>query len=541
MRLLLVALALLAGVPALAQPAPARHWVFFADRDAAAGAIPSAAPPSERAVARRALRGTSPAWADAPVAARYVAALRALGVDPVVESRWLNAVTAPLTPEARAAVEKLPFVRAVRPVARVERASMAAEPAAPGVPLARGGLDPGPSALQLRLVGADVALAAGYDGAGVRLGFLDTLFDFAHPALAHVAAGGRLVGVQDFTGGQPQANYHGLATTSIALGADAGDLVGPAHGAEVLAGTTEYAPTETPAEEDFFIAGLEWMEAQGVDVVSVSLGYHDFDPAGPGPEDYTFDDLDGDTTPFTRAVDRAAALGVLVVVAAGNDGNNAWGHIAAPADADSALAVGSVDPDSARSSFSGYGPTADGRVKPDVAALGRGVWIAQPGGGYSFGQGTSFAAPMAAGVAAQLLQADPALAPMDVIRLLRQTASQAAAPDTLLGYGILDASAALVAAGVEPWPDPGATGLLVAPNVAAPGERLMVVIDGASGALSLDVVDLLGRVVLTVYDRVRSDGGRYGVPLTVPPLAAGTYVVRLRLDERTETRVLVVR
>src|SRR5690606_19617854 len=148
-----------------------------------------------------------------------------------------------------------------------------------------------------------------YDGTGVRVGFLDTLFDFDHVALAHIEAGGRLLGVMDFTG-QSQSNYHGLNTTSVAFGFDEGELVGPAHGAEVLAATTEYAPTETHQEEDFFVAGLEWLEQNGVDVVNVSLGYSTFDP---GEGDYTYEDMDGDTTPFTRAVDVAAALGVVVV------------------------------------------------------------------------------------------------------------------------------------------------------------------------------------------------------------------------------------
>ncbi|HLT46132.1 MAG TPA: S8 family serine peptidase [Rubricoccaceae bacterium] len=541
--LLLLTLATGAAGALHAQPtATAKYWVFFIDKGDGAARAPSFVV-SERAAARRALRGQAarPRGVDVPVSPAYVAALEALGAEVAVESRWLNAVSAVLTPAQIDAVAALPFVRELRPVARLERTTLPSfTPLAPPSPLApvAGGYDYGPSEAQLALVHADAALEAGYDGDGVVLGYLDTLFDFSHQALVHIPDDGRLLGVEDFTG-QEQDNYHGLNTTSVALGFDPGDLIGPAFMAEVLAATTEYAPTETHDEEDFFIAGLEWLEANGVDVVNVSLGYSTFDP---GEGDYTYEDLDGDTTPFTQAVDRAAALGVAVVVAAGNEGDGSWRYITAPADADSAIAVAAVRLNGTRASFSGVGPTADGRLKPDVAALGVDVHVASRFGGYTDGNGTSFAAPMVAGVVCQLLEADPTLDPIAIRDLLRATASQASDPDSLLGWGIADAEAAvLLAVAAEPGVAEARPWRLF-PSVARAGGRLVAEVDVARpGPLTLALYDVLGRRVGTLYDGPVA-AGPTRLPLAAPALAPGLYFVRADgPDLHAAARLVVVR
>jgi len=493
------------ATPAIAQSVP-RYWIV-----PDASATVAAPAPSPAVQARRALRASA-APSERALAPDARAALADLGVVPAVESRWLGAVSAPLTPAQHAAVAALPWVRAVRPVARLTTAGgpvLAPFVAAP-LPAPP---DAGPSLPQLQRIGADALLDAGLTGAGVRVGFLDTLFDFAHPALAHIAADGRLVAVEDFTGGLPQSNYHGLNTTSVALGDAAGALIGPGHGATVLAGTTEYAPTETHAEEDYFVAGMEWLELQAVDVVSVSLGYSVFDP---GEGDYAYADLDGDTTPFTRAADRAATFGVVVVVSAGNEGNSDWHHITAPADGDSVIAVGAVHPDGSYASFSGVGPTADGRIKPDVAAQGTDIVYARPGGDYGFGgSGTSFSAPLVAGVAAQLLEARPLMTPMEVRDALRETATQAGTPDNQLGWGIVQAPAALAyATADEPAPT---AGWRLFPNVTRAGAPVTA---ETRGPATLVVTDALGRRIATT---TVPGAGRHVVPL--PMLAPGVYVV----------------
>jgi subtilisin family serine protease len=536
-RLVLSALALLlAGPGALAQPdaAPVKYWVFFADKLAGDGwgedraMAPAVVTP--RALERRRLRSSParPSRLDLPVAAPSVERLRAIGIEPVVTSRWFNAVSARLTAEQADAVRALSFVRDVRPVGRL--APRRAAPASPVV------IDYGPSQLQLDVINARAAIEAGYDGSGVVVGFLDTTFDFGHPAFATT----EVLGQEDFTG-QPQGSTHGLAVASVAVGFDEGALVGPGFGAAVLAATTEYAPTETHQEEDFFVAGMEWLEAGGADVVNVSLGYSTFD-AGEG--DYTYDDMDGNTTLVTQAADIAASLGLVVVTSAGNEGDDDWFYVTAPADADSVIAVGAIRADSTRSPFSSHGPTADGRTKPDVVALGSGVVIARADGGYGSGSGTSFSAPAVSGVVAQILQANPALDPIAVRDVLRATASQADGPDNDLGWGVVDAATAvqqalaLAADGPAPAPETAAEAFLYPTVVLRDRRALTMELRGIGGAgpVALRLYDVLGRRVAVLYDGPLRLGP---VALALPRLPAGVYFYRFTGGVEEGGRIVV--
>lgn len=519
----LLAVVLLTAAHAVAQPAapPVKHWVFFADKpaDAARGAS-SRVVLAPHTVERRHLRGNPARTAglDVPVAVSYVDQLQSMGVEPIVVSRWFNAVSVFLTPEQIEAVRALPFVRGVQPVARLATERIVAPTPEPVSPVV---IDYGPSQLQLDLINARLPIEDGFTGEGVIVGFLDTTFDFAHPALAHVD----LLGQENFTG-QEQSNTHGLSVASVAVGFDEGDLVGPGFDAAVLAATTEYAPSETHQEEDFFVAGMEWMEANGADVVNVSLGYSAFD-AGEG--DFTYDDMDGNTTLVTRAADLAAAFGIAVVTSAGNEGSSDWLYITAPADADSVIVAGAMRVDSTKASFSSIGPTVDGRTKPDVMALGVSVVIARSDGGYSMGNGTSFSAPAVTGVVAQMLQANPTLDPIAVRDVLRATASQSSAPDNERGWGVVNAAAAVQEAIVLATDDPGTprpTDAVLYPTLLR-RDRQTVTMRLTSSDLgqrvTLRLYDVLGRRVAVLYEGPPRLGP---VSLTLPPLRAGVYFYR---------------
>ena len=231
---------------------------------------------------------------------------------------------------------------------------------------------------------------------------------------------------------------------------------------------------------------------------------------------------------WDRAADIAASLGIVVVASAGNEGDGSWHYITAPADADSVITVGAVRADSTRASFSSFGPTSDGRTKPDVVAMGVNVWLARPGNDYGMGNGTSFSAPAVAGVVAQILQANPALDPIAVRDVLRATAGQADDPDNERGWGVVNAAAAVQQAIVLSTEDPVAAPVeaVLYPTVVARGRgslTMRLTGTGVAEPVTLRLYDVLGRRVAVLYDGPPRLGP---VPLALPSLPAGVYFYR---------------
>jgi subtilisin family serine protease len=441
-----------------------RHvaWVYLQDKgDASRAARAASAPASPRALSRRARRGSATAAAllDLPVAPAYAAAVEARVLRVRHSLRWLNALSVEATAAQLRVLEALPFVTRLDSVRRLRRppeALLEWDEAAARAQLQRApraaAIDYGTSLGQLAQIGVPALHDGGLSGEGVVIAVLDAGFNnLGHEALAPL----RILAARDFVNGDddvgdgPDAGRggsHGTATLSALAGFAPGKLVGPAFGASFILAKTENADSETPIEEDHWAAAAEWAEALGADVISSSLGYLEFDRGHPS---YTPEDMNGETAVSTRAAELAAARGVVVVSSAGNAGfHPSRNTLGAPADGKRVVAAAALTAEGARASFSSVGPSADGRVKPDLAAQGQGVKVAGDAApdAYRSANGTSFSCPLIAGVAALVLHAHPEYGVDQVLAVLRGTASQAQRPDNLLGFGIVDAAAAVRAA-----------------------------------------------------------------------------------------------
>ncbi|MFZ1520437.1 MAG: S8 family serine peptidase [Ignavibacteriaceae bacterium] len=304
-------------------------------------------------------------------------------------------------------------------------------------------LNYGSSFTQVNQINVPAVHDSGYNGSGVTICVLDAGFDnLPHEAFSSM----NIIAAYDFVNNDPNVGNqgdmgegsHGTATLSIIGGFKEGQLIGPAYGADFILAKTENTDSETPVEEDNWVAALEWADSIGVDVTSTSLGYIDYDFPFTS---YTWEDMDGNTAIITIAGDLAVAKGIVVVNSAGNEGyNSSHNTLGAPADGDSVIAIGAVTSSGIRTSFSSVGPSADGRIKPDLMAMGSNVYHADSfGNNYWSGGGTSYSCPLVAGVCALLLDANPNLTPMEVLDILRSTATLSTTPNNEYGWGIIDA------------------------------------------------------------------------------------------------------
>ncbi|HED37046.1 MAG TPA: T9SS type A sorting domain-containing protein, partial [Ignavibacteria bacterium] len=303
----------------------------------------------------------------------------------------------------------------------------------------------GPSFTEYKLSGIPVVNSYGINGKGVIVGILDDGFHWKnHESLdtRNVIAEYNFVFHDSSTawqpGDSPISGDHGTFVFSLIGGYKPGEIIGPAHDASFILAKTEDDRSETHIEEDNYAAALQWMESLGVDITTSSLGYSIFDDS---TYSYTYQDMNGKTTIVTKAAELAFKRGVLTFTAAGNEGNTKWHYIVAPADGFNILAVGAVDSNNRVTSFSSRGPTSDGRIKPDIMAMGSNNYGASSAGfnSYDYGSGTSFATPIASGVAAMLLSVYPKLTNVEARDIILKTSGNADNPNNVIGYGLISA------------------------------------------------------------------------------------------------------
>lgn len=447
-----------------AEGTPIKVWVFFIDkgfaseRERAAAMRRLHATYDRKAVQRRQLRRTAPGLfdeRDLPVAAAYIDAVRATGAELHITSRWLNAVSAWVNAEQAEAIAALPFVESIEPVRRGRRIEPPApdEEQFPVAPLGGRGFY-GAAEEQLEQMNLIALHAEGATGEGIIVGILDTGFVRTHEAFNHpdhplqVIAEYDFINMDENTGieeGDPYSQHrHGTLILGTLGAYMPEELVGGAYDAAFILCKTEDTSDEYPGEEDNYVAGLEFIEANGGDVSTSSLIYLDW---------YTQEDMDGQTAVTTIAVNAATENGLYCCTAAGNEGhdqNPQTSHLGAPADAFQAITCGAVESTGEIAGFSGDGPTADGRVKPEVLARGSSTHTVNPDDdhGYDTASGTSLSTPLVAGAVACIVQAQPTWTVDQLREFLFVTADYYVANGTfdpyyVYGYGVLDAYGAV--------------------------------------------------------------------------------------------------
>ncbi len=420
-----------------------------------------------RALARRARvlpAGSLVSTSDLPLYPPYLEAIAAAGAEVRQTSRWLNTAMVLADSATYERLRSLPFLDSARMMKARRRTTDI--PFGKGSSLVRIQTSPPPADprsfcitdhygradYQNRMTGIDKGHMLGIAGEGVLVGVLDAGFDWrGHAALRHL----NVIAEHDFVfndsnvadePGEFGAESHGTTVMGMIGGYYQNVLIGGAPHASFILAKTEDIRSERQVEEDNFVAGLEWIESMGADVTNTSLGYTTFD----APErSHDYSELDGRTAHASRGLNHAVSLGVVCVVAAGNEAGR-YNYVSVPAEADSAIAVAAVDSSGRVAYFSsrGFGEmTVPGRVrlKPDVAAFGVGNWGADHSDTFRIltGQGTSYASPMVAGAVAMILSARPGLTPYQVRELLYKTSSRATDPDTAVGHGVVNVGRAL--------------------------------------------------------------------------------------------------
>jgi serine protease AprX len=415
-----------------------RYVVFFTDK---AGTPYSVSHPasflSVRALARRSKLNVPVTEEDLPVSPAYVDHLRNAGATVLYTSRWFNAAVVQCPESLLGTLLSLPGVN------RIELVAPGPRPSAGGREEDGAGMRTMEStASQLTMHNLNAMHDEGVRGEGIMVGVFDGGFRGADTiaAFRHIFDEGRLEHLLAFnlvTGGNQVFRHddHGTQVWSVIAAYLPGHFTGGAYKARFMLAVTEDVSTEYRIEEYNWVVAAERADSAGVDVINTSLGYNLFD----SPDmNYTPADMNGQTAVISRAAQKAAQRGIVVVVSAGNEGARPWQIITAPADADQILAVGNVNAGRVRSLSSSTGPASDGRIKPDVAALGTGVAVVRGNGVVGTASGTSLSAPLVTSLVAGLLQKFPDRSPAEIIDAIRLGASQSDAPDNQIGYGIID-------------------------------------------------------------------------------------------------------
>ena len=538
------------------QTAPDRYWVQFSGKElpelVAGHFTPFSlnAPEdflSERSIQRRKRQSIPITAHDLPIAPSYVEAIEEIEeLDIILNSKWFNAVTVRLrdTSFDVQSLLDLPMVSAVKSVLQTgsKRPSVFE---AIDEPRIRRRMEDSTSYGQgwapLVQVNGDWLHGMGFRGQGMWIAVLDAGFENADhlPIFDRMRHEGRMrsgLDAMNSQGGLFAHHRHGTAVLGTMAGSLEDSLIGTAPEGTYWLYRTEDAYNEYLIEEDYWVVAAEHADSLGVDLINTSLGYSQFDDS---TMNHIYDDLDGVTTRISQATTWAAEKGILCVTSAGNSGSAPWHFITAPADADGILTVGAVNSAGEHAAFSGWGPTADGRVKPEVMALGVDAAYPFADGTIRSGNGTSFSSPILCGAAACLWQAFPEATAQEVRSAIIASAHLAAAPNDSMGFGIPDMRSAfniLDNDGAGHWDENSADDeLLLFPNPSTDG-TVRWIYSGIEAPDAWRVWNSRGQLMTEGHlpEWTTPDGHHQGWISDVPS-GSGIYLIQLIAEGRVLT------
>jgi serine protease AprX len=521
-----------------------RKYVVYLNNKGGGGNPYSLAQPqqflSQKSIQRRINQNLALDSTDLPVSPSYVQVISNLGVSVLYRLRWLNALIVECSSSQQDAILNLPFVEDSRPLNSKQKGSAVKHRSKSGIQA----IDYGPSDNQNVMIGIDSMHSWGFHGEGMTIAVMDAGFRNVngHQAFLPLFQNNRILGVKDFVDRDSDVyldHWHGAAVLSNIGGYLPGKIVGGAYNANFYLLRTEEDPTENEIECAYWVAGIEYADSVGADIVNSSLGYSTFDNSG---LNYTYNTLDGNTAIASRAAAMAAGKGLVVVCSAGNEGNNtSWGGwITSPADARNILTVGSVNNLQVPSGFSGKGPTFDGRIKPDVVAQGGQAVIANvfTNEDITTSNGTSFSAPIVTGLVAGFWQAHPSLTALQVINHIKNSGNRASSPDNTVGWGIPGFVKAHILAGARPilsYP----FDLVVFPNPSDNNQLFIEFLESnAVGPAKIRLVNSKGQIV--IEDSVFFDLTHQQYNMALRGIAHGIYSFQLEMGGKKISRKVVL-
>jgi hypothetical protein len=512
---------------------PYKYWIEFTDKNNSPYCTCRPAEfLSARALERRAQAGIEVVENDLPVSPAYIKELTNKGLTIHSVSRWLNAAVIIADTNAVKTIAALPFVQRITYLGphlkfRNPR-NRATKKRIPVLDYPKpGGADNplGYTTLQNTLLNLAPLYAAGHRGANIWVGVMDGGFTHVDtmPFFDSVALQGRLHPGWDFVerdGSLYESAQHGTAVLSVMAANLPGYFVGTAPDATYFLIKTEDTGGEFPVEETNWIAGAEWADSIGIDVINASLGYTSFNDT---TLSHTFAELDGRTAIGSRGATIAATKGMIICNSAGNEGDGTWHYIGVPADAPGIIAVGAVDNNGARASFSSFGPSADGRIKPDLMAPGDEVVVAgNVGVNLGVSSGTSLASPMLTGALATLWSAFPEKTGAEIMAAVFESADQATEPDNARGYGLPDMTHAWLSLGQY------SGGVFTYKFDRLKGELELLIPHGYfKRGDQVEIRDVFGRTVRGTIAEIKSNDITTLIITGLWDISTGVYVIRM--------------